>query len=148
MTTRYHRGQVVITLRSPWWGAVASWRGGRLRYARRLCCRRPAIDTLLARGGLLPGGHALGPSALDRVHRERVPNMGMGTYVSLTMGTAHADGLGLVALMERCPGWVGRSACVLTLIFLTRQVRQPVLLLVYFGRFLCWGSLRGWGATT
>lgn len=79
---------------------------------------------------------------------ERVPNIGMGTYVSLTMGTAHADGLGLVALVERCPGWVCSSVCVLTLIFLTRQVRHPVLLLVYFGRFLCWGSLRGWGATT
>lgn len=32
---------------------------------------------------------------------KRVPNMGMDTYVSLTMGTPHADGLGLVTLVKR-----------------------------------------------
>lgn len=42
---------------------------------------------------------------------ERVPNMGTGTYVSLTMGTTHADGFGLVTLMERCPAWVDSGVC-------------------------------------
>lgn len=104
MTTRYYGGPAVL-LGSPWRGAVAGGRGRGLGYARRLCCRRSTIGILLSRGSLFPGGDALGPSTLG-MDDERVPNSGAGTYVSLAMGTAHADGLGLIALAERRAGGV------------------------------------------
>lgn len=52
------------------------------------------------------------PAKYTREDDERVPNTGTGTYVSLTMGTAHANGLGLIALVKRCPAWVGRGRVV------------------------------------
>lgn len=43
------------------------------------------------------------PAKCTGQESERVPNTGTGAYFSLAMSTAHADGLGFVALMTGCP---------------------------------------------
>lgn len=59
------------------------------------------------------------------------------THIPLSMCAAHAVGFRLVTLKEVSDGCKSQATAVdYTLIFLTRQVKHPVLLRVYFGRFL------------
>src|SRR5882762_6078530 len=74
-----------------------------------------------------------------------IVELNMPTYISLAVQTTITRRFCLVALEYNLYGGTFERVIESTLIFLTRQVRHPVLLRVYLGRFLCAWSCGGIG---